>query len=722
MKSEILDKNQLTNIQMGMVWTLPEGTKFPDWTNTDDIPEHWLEPTYVFLESGSKSGATDWLKYSGVHDTRDSWNPADYYGPGIIQSLGLDPGSYQKLESVLLPELIDPEDIVDPERVYDEPWDTNLRFFGTVGLLDTRVSLLRLPADTWKVEFYSLPGVESNLKGLLIPSEFQTVLEVYPVLRVTFGPDYYLANNPIDMYTVEPKTRKGSVTDIEYKRQLDELRSSKILAIKFTSAGLERLETFNISTGAWHTQKDSGQIPERHKTQYYLGKAELLDTHDIKVAEDLGKILIDPLSGVLLGTSVVKSSPVRSMIYWGVQTDSPTHPLATTYTPHARYRRGDEVNYQERYYTSGANGNIDGHPILSDLWDLEDPDFPEPASEYRTVSLYTEGPGDIQFPESGTSMLGYGSRGFIGTTEDYLKLRILPEPGYILDSPNPFSYDWDQRTENMVAENDNIYTLRFGLDSGGFNFCFRFIPIETSVITDFRVPGYNYYTYDPESSRYDDYQVTYNSLSGHRTGTIKSLPKCTGMIVSYVMGDSEKIPGATFESTEGISLRIPSTTDIVKTGTKITLMYHGLLDHYDITDWNTGVTAVYHNNTTSYEVPLSRAAGEVGQDGNSLWVKTDLKEAITHFRIDLIPKPQSIKVTSNSGRWEPSTDGSYVHIGQSLAIDLYGDSGTTPVVELINLVGNVELEQISSRLWKATVSGLRLIDDTEGQAGTINIQ
>ncbi|MEE3358105.1 MAG: hypothetical protein VZR31_08475, partial [Lachnospiraceae bacterium] len=129
------------------------------------------------------------MKYSGIHDTRDSWNPADYYGPGIIQALGLEPEAYQNLESVLLPELIDPETVYDPDGVIDEPWDTNIRFFGNTNFLKTRLALLRLPKDTWKIEFYAISGVTKNRGKSLIPSEFQVPLEVYPVLRITYGPD-----------------------------------------------------------------------------------------------------------------------------------------------------------------------------------------------------------------------------------------------------------------------------------------------------------------------------------------------------------------------------------------------------------------------------------------------------------------------------------------------------------------------------------------------------
>ena len=699
MKSEILDKNRLTNIQMGMVWTLPEGMPFPDFTETTDIPEHWQKPTYVYLESGSLSGASDFLKYSGVHDTRDSWNPADYYGPGIIQTLGLEPEAYQNLESVLLPELIDPEDIFDPEGVTDEPWSTNIRFFGNTNFLKTRLALLRLPADTWKIEFYSVSGVSKNRGKSLLLSEFQTPLEVYPVLRVTFGPDPSLLNNPDNMYTRVPSGRTESVTSIEYKRQLDELRSEKILGIKFTSSGLEHLETFNISTGAWNLQKDSGQIPERHKSKYYLSKVKLADTHDVDVVLEKGKILMDPLSGVILGTSKIKDAPVRSMIFKEIQPDL----KELTYNPHVVYQTGDVVNYQERNYYSEAPGNIDANPILSGLWSLTDPDFPELPGDYSTVHLYVDGPGDLQFPDTGVSMIGTGNRGSIGTTNDFVRLKIMPESGYVLDSPNPYSFDYDRRVDNLVAEDDNTYVLRTGLDYGGYSFSFRFIPIETSVITDFRVPGYNYYTYLGDS-RYRDYRVTYNSLTGVDSERTKVLPRCQDMIVSYVMAESgEAIEGAKFESTEGISLRIPSTTDLVKSGQKIRMMYHGLLDRYDVTDWNTAVTVTYHNNTSTYEVSLSRASGEVGQDGNSLWVETELLEAITHIQIDLVPK--KIAVTVNASEpWQASTDGVPVHIGQGLDLDLYGPD-REPVVQV---EAPVEIERISSKLWKLHVTEIQV--------------
>jgi hypothetical protein len=279
----------------------------------------------------------------------------------------------------------------------------------------------------------------------------------------------------------------------------------------------------------------------------------------------------------------------------------------------------------------------------------------------------------------------------------------VPESGYVLDSPNPYSFDYDRRVDNLMAEGDNTYVLRTGLLYGGYSFSFRFIPIETSVITDFRVPGYNYYTYLGDS-RYRDYRVTYNSLTGTDSERTRVLPRCQDMIVSYVMAsDGSAIEGAKFESTEGISLRIPSTTDLVKSGQKIRMMYHGLLDRYDVTDWDTAVTVTYHNNTSVYEVSLGRASGELGQDGNSLWVETELLEAITHIQIDLVPKKIAVTVNTTED-WQASTDGVQVHIGQGLDIDLYGPD-REPVVQV---EAPVEIERISSKLWKLHVTEIQV--------------
>jgi hypothetical protein len=699
MKSEILDKNRLTSIQMGVVWTLPEGIPFPDFTETSNIPDHWLRPTYVYLESGSLTGTSDFLKYSCIHDTRDSWNPADYYGPGIIQTLGLDSEAYQTLEDILLPELIDPEKIFDPENTIDEAWSTNIRFFGNTNFLKTKLALLRLPEDTWKIEFYSISGVSKNRGNSLILSEFQTPLEIYPVLRVTYGPDIRLLNNPDEMYTKVPENRSESVTSIEYQRQLDELRSEKILGIKFTNSGFESLETFNIATGAWNLQKDSGQIPERHKSKYYVNKVKLADTHDIDVVVPEGEILIDPLSGVILGTSKIKNAPVRSMIFRETQPDS----KEMIYNPHVVYKTGDVVNYQGKDYYSEAPGNIGADPILSGLWSQTNPDFPDPTYDYSTVNLYIDGPGDLQFPKTGVSMIGSGNHGMIGTTNDFIRLKIIPDSGYILDSPNPYSFDYGRRVDNLVAEDNNVYVLRAGLSYGGYSFLFRFIPTETNVVTDFRVPGYNYYTYLGES-RYRDYNTTYNSLTGSDTDRTKVLPRCQDMIVSYVMADSgSEIKGAVFESVEGISLKIPSDVDIVRSGQKIRMMYHGLLDRYDLTDWNTAVTAVYYNNRSEYEVQLSLASGDIGRENSSLWVETELLEAATHIQVDLVPKKISIEIIT-SGPWQASTEGAQVHIGQNLDFDLFG-SDQEPIVQA---EAPIEIERISSKLWKVHVTEIQI--------------
>jgi hypothetical protein len=165
----------------------------------------------------------------------------------------------------------------------------------------------------------------------------------------------------------------------------------------------------------------------------------------------------------------------------------------------------------------------------------------------------------------------------------------------------------------------------------------------------------------------------------------------------------DPIEGAKFESTEGVSLRIPSSTDLIRSGQKIRLMYHGLLDRYDVTDWNSAVTVIYYNNTSSYEVSLSRASSEIGQDGDSLWVEVEILEAITHIQIDLVPKKIAVTVNS-SDPWQASIDGAQVHIGQGLDFDLYGPD-RQPVVQV---EAPVEIERVSSKLWKLHVTEIQI--------------
>ena len=131
-------------------------------------------------------------------------------------------------------------------------------------------------------------------------------------------------------------------------------------------------------------------------------------------------------------------------------------------------------------------------------------------------------------------------------------------------------------------------------------------------------------------------------------------------------------------------------------------MYHGLLNIYDLTDWDTAVTVFYHNNTSVYEVSLSRASGEVGQDGDSLWIETELLEAITHIRVDLVPKKLAITVNT-SEPWQASSDGIQVHIGQGFDLDLYGPD-REPVVQI---EAPIEIERISSKLWKLHVTEIQ---------------
>ena len=732
MKSEIINKNKLTNIQMAVVWTLPEGEKFPDYSNLDEVGSglsRYSSPSYIFIESGKKSSELDFLKYSTIHDTGTSWNPADLYGPGIINKFGYDSEAYKDLESVILPELIDPETIIDPYGVIEEPWETNVRFFGTVSMSGTSVSLLRLPENSWKIEFYSEREVTKNYGKYFIPSEYLAELEVYPVLRITYGPSPDLKNNPNSMYESVPgeNDRTEEVTAGEYKNLIDELRAPKVLAIKFTSSGIENIDTFNVSLSAWFAQKDQGENPERHKELYYLGNSEFMDTRDISVTEKCGETLIDPLSGILLGSEKLEKAPVRSLIF-GETYKQPGYILSKPYSPHVRYKKGDKVIYGRKIYLSRINNNIGSNPILSKAWSLTN-DIPTEGfylkeKTYNEVTLTVLGGGDIVFPEKindkNISLIGKKRTGQIGTSKDrnYITFKVIPEGGYTL-SPGVYSYDTKKEESVLVAQKDGTYLLRFGYVNGiycGNHFCLKFVKYRISVITEFVVPGVNYYTYIPELFRYSDYNAKYNSLADQNSGDrLKILPKCEGMPVYYCMSDGSEIPEVAFNSIEGVNLSFSPDYNIVENNERIQLRYQGLLSKYDIQYWtnkehDSSVSVIYYKNTeVSSVLHLSNDEedavkfGYIGKEGDTLLVEPIIKESISKIEISLIPKKIAVLINSITDA-EVSKDGVYINIGESFTFEVFSES--EPHIDTGGLQCTYEITRISTKTWSVEVFGV----------------
>lgn len=215
------------------------------WTRDSEEP-------LVYLKSGQKSGCLSFLKYQGQHETGSSWNPADLYGESVLGALGIDPGAYQELESVLLPTLTE-EDI-----------ESDLRFFGQVLIGSSEVALLRFPEGVYRVDIYP---------------EAPTTKD-----PITFGTDPYLQ---VDFDTTEEV-------------------SEKILAIEIHSAGVGQINSLNLSGGAWRLEEN----PERNKHLWAASKGALPASR-----RNSGPYQTDTVTGRLLSTIKYDSGlPLRTLI------------------------------------------------------------------------------------------------------------------------------------------------------------------------------------------------------------------------------------------------------------------------------------------------------------------------------------------------------------------------------------------------------------------------
>ena len=701
MKYQILNNQDITSLGIALVW---EFHKFPNLENRSEVPADYAEPDYIYVKSGQKSGALDFLRYATEHDTMETWNPADLYGPGILETLGIDPVAYQELEEVLLPEI---KTVVTDDNIEtEEETKERIRFFSTTTLSGTNITLLRLPPKTWRVEFYCNP---EDYDGKI--SEFSRTT---PVLTVTYGPDAELRNNDADMYIVRDEDilnkRTESVLDSEHKKMLDELESAKILAVRFSS---ESQEVLNLSSGSWTTQET--EYPERHKLEHYLGKITLLGSKEVDVIEKYNSnIVLDKLSGVILGTRNLESSPILDMIYDLVPYQ--------TWSPHVHYRLGDKAYWNGRLIESKTSDNISNDPDTSEDWKFSDlDDFSDPIVNYTKFDISTEGNGRIFLP-TGSEIFGP-----VTTTKDYVRIKIVPDTGYILKGLYTYSYQLGRDVSNLIAEADGTYILKNLIeiphdptDPRKFSYCVMFEKLGLTVVTEFYVPGPNYYTYVSPGT-YHDVGVTYNSLSGITDSeSIQSLPMCTDMAVTHTIEhyvprssgpdtwDSVPLTDFTFGTLDGIALNVSESQGFPQSDMFLGILYHDLLGYYDLI----GVPELtaYRGSTEISKSELSQGYGYQA-DGTGLKIRFCPTESIYHLKITLASKPIVLDIVSETDM-EPSTKKLKINRGLETIFKVYSPSGRTPV---IITSGTASLERIeNSNVWTVTLVGV-----TESETITI---
>ena len=388
------------------------------------------EPIEVWIESGSRSGELGFLEYSAVHDPGTSWNPAALYDGPLRRALGKDPVAWREMEAVYLgsPGSNDPL----PKGA--------LVPYGSPSIGGAWVSLLRLPASAVVVELAeSLEGVWK------------------PLIRVTYGPQ------PGD-----PESDREVLAD--------ELAGPKILAI---TAGDPKT---NLAVGAWRAMADGLGTPERWKHAWVAtrSKAPEVSGEWDPVWTIPGRLLVDRVSGVILGNRPETESPVQ-----GYLKVTPSEDWDRTRV----YQEGDQVKTGDLTWESVVDENIDSYPGIGGVW-REVGSTPPAVPGIKGARFLVPGGGGTVRLLSGVDVTGT-SAASIGD----LKVNLVPNPGYSVGLVPP---EW-------TKDQDGSWTVPVG------SWTVRFVASPVTPVVHWRVPGINYYTL--QGDRYTDIGVTYKSAA-----------------------------------------------------------------------------------------------------------------------------------------------------------------------------------------------------------------
>lgn len=321
----------------------------------------------------------------------------------------------EKIESTMFPT------ISNQEEEYSE------EFFGS-GLISNQVFLVLKSfgiddngRGDYKIELYE-EVIESNnsMYSKFIEWDLLNKLNspsiISPAITIYLGPDELIKNNTSDKYfSYDPnlinKNKNSLLNILDYRELEEEIYMDKMIFIMITTENKE--VEVNLSYKSWVDSKNSN----RNMNKYLIRNDEYFSTinnniiiNSIKDSE----FLIDSNSGTLLGNLNEKvSCPILEKKLNKISNFK--------YSPYVRYKMGDKVSFNGKYWESLSNNNYNENPYISNKW----------AISSTLTDFHTSRVNIVTMPQEG----GYTSpSGSITVTNSTRKtIRIFEKLGYVVN-------------------------------------------------------------------------------------------------------------------------------------------------------------------------------------------------------------------------------------------------------------------------------------------------
>lgn len=309
----------------------------------------------LFFSSSSVSDLIEFAEYKfkfKVDGERKEYLLNDFLDSVSRDLVGSQFRDLQKIEHSIVPQL----------SGLTRNWDETVNgYFGGVSLDNTRISLVDVPENIWKIEIYKEDQeefIEYSIKKL-----FNLEIKEEPLLTIELGPDPVgnISMNDEEMYYIYPEIEiiKENKNKIYYSL-LQEIYDRKVFYIVQTP---NNLSAVNISLASWNSAK----VPHRNKKYWNVTN----DYFNGKVQEDRSSFdtdcqntLMDVNSMTLLGNVERGIPPILDEKIQRSQFQNTLHTFKNTVV----YNKNEEVYFYGKKYRSLVDGNIWESPSFSGTW------------------------------------------------------------------------------------------------------------------------------------------------------------------------------------------------------------------------------------------------------------------------------------------------------------------------------------------------------------------
>lgn len=402
----------------------------------------------LFFSSSSISDLIEFAEYKfkfKIDGDRKEYLLNNFLNEASRELVGTQFRDLQKIEHIVVPQ------VCGEMSDWDEKEDG---FFGGISLDNTRISLVDVPENIWKIEIYQEDQesfIEYSIRKL-----FGLEIKEKPLLTIELGPDpvdnYSMNSN--DMYYIVPELDiKKEAQNKDYKSLLLEISDRKVFYIVQSP---NDIYTVNISLSSWNSAK----IPHRNKkywnvtNNYFNGKVQ---DDESTFTTEYNNTLIDTNSMTLLG-NIKRDIPsfLKEKIERAKNTNK-THTFKETVV----YNEGDEVVYKGNKYKSLISGNIWDRPSISGNWTKIDEgktilDKIEKNKIYIPITVISSG-GNV-YPSGNLSARTTNSG-------SWYKTFTIEEPlGYVFSSiliDYSYKIDKESLSSYISRRSDGTYTFSF---------------------------------------------------------------------------------------------------------------------------------------------------------------------------------------------------------------------------------------------------------------------